>query len=112
MSASRCQPDLVAPDQRALGLTALDLLSGDLTGDEAELAAAFGSAEAVATGALYLAGFAVQALAAERSESVAATVERLRRLLSGDDGGGGVREPRRPQPDPGALDAEAVLPQF
>ena len=102
---------MVTPEQRALGLKALDLLSGDLDGDEAELSAAFGSAEAVATGALYLAGFAIQVLAVERLETVEATVEHLRRLIDDDDDDGGVREPRRPRPAPGALGAKVALPE-
>jgi hypothetical protein len=95
-------------DLRVLGLSALDLMDGGYSDDE--LAGTFGDLAAVAAGALYMAGFTVQVLAAEREESVPATVDYLRGLLGnsgGDDGSGGVREPRRPRPSPGGLSAEA-----
>ncbi len=96
-------------DLRVLGLSALDLMDGSYSDDE--VAGTFGDLDAVAAGAVYLTGFAVQALAAERQESVPATVDYLRGLLgkSGGHGEGtaGVREPRRPRPSPGGLAAEA-----
>ncbi len=95
-------------DLRALGLSALDLMDGGYSDDD--VAGTFGDLASVAAGAVYMAGFAVQALAVERQESVPATVDYLRGLLGnsgGDDGVGGVREPQRPRPSPGGLAAEA-----
>lgn len=89
-----------------MALVMLDLISGGES--DAELAARFGDHEAVAAGATYLAGFAVEALALQRREPVSATVEFLRQYLGDDgDGLGGVREPRRPQPSPGGATARA-----
>ena len=91
-----------------MALAMLALMSGD-DSDE-QLATRFGDHETVAAGAMYLAGFAVEALALQRREPVSATVEFLRRYLGeGDDGDGlgGVREPRRPQPSPGGATAQA-----
>ena len=95
-------------DRRAMARVMLDLIGGSES-DEA-LAARFGDHEAVADGAAYLAGFAVEALALQRREPVPATVRYLRQALDeGDDGGdglGGVREPRRPRPTPGRAAAQ------
>jgi hypothetical protein len=97
-------------DGRAMALVMLDLIGGSES-DEA-LAERFGDHEAVAAGAAYLAGFAVEALALQRREPVPATVAFLRQSLGeGDDGGdglGGVREPRRPHPAPGGAAAQAT----
>lgn len=97
-------------DRRAMALVVLDLIGGS-DGDEA-LAERFGDHEAVADGAAYLAGFAVQALALQRREPVSATVMFLRQSLGeGDDDGdglGGVREPRRPRPSPDGAAAQAA----
>ena len=94
-------------DRRAMALVMLDVIGGSER-DEA-LAARFGEPEAVAAGAAYLAGFAVEALALQRREPVAATVEFLRQALgegdNGTDGLGGVREPRAPRPSPGGATA-------
>ncbi len=95
-------------DLRAMGLSALDSMDGSYSDDD--VAGTFSDLASVAAGALYLAGFAVQALAVERQESVPATVDYLRGLLGnsgGDDEAGGVREPRRPPPSPSGLTAEA-----
>lgn len=96
-------------DLRALGLSALDLMDGSYSDDE--VASTFRDLESVATGAVYMIGFAVQALAVERHESVPATVDYLRGLLGNSGGTGegpaGVREPRRPRPSPGGLAAES-----
>ncbi len=96
-------------DRRAMALVMLDLIGGG-DSDEA-LAERFGDHEAVADGAAYLAGFAVEALALQRREPVSATVTFLRESLregDGDDGLGGVREPRRPRPSPGGAAAQAT----
>ena len=97
-------------DRSAMAVVMLDLILGGES-DEA-LAARFGDYEAVAAGAAYLAGFAVEALALQRREPVPATVAFLRQALGeGDDGGGGlggVREPRRPRPTPGGAAAQAI----
>jgi hypothetical protein len=97
-------------ERRAIALAVLDLIDGSAS-DEA-LAERFGDHEVVADGAAYLAGFVVQALARERREPASATVALLRRSLGeeddGDDGLGGVREPRRSGPSSGGAAAEAT----
>jgi hypothetical protein len=84
----------------------LDLMAGTVPDDE--LAETFGTHEDVELVATYLLGFTVQRLALDRGESVGATLNMLRRSLDdedGDDGQGGVREPRRPRPSPGSATA-------
>ncbi len=99
------------PDRRAMALVMLDLISG--SEDDEALATRFVDHEAVAAGAAYLAGYAVEALALQRGEPISATIQFLRQSLGGadDDGGdglGGVREPRRPRPSPGGASAQAT----
>jgi hypothetical protein len=100
----------MSADRRAMALVMLDLIGGSES-DET-LAERFGDHEAVAAGAAYLAGVAVEALALQRREPVLATVEFLRQSLGeGDDGGdglGGVREPRSPRPSPGGSAVQAT----
>lgn len=90
---------------KRLALASLDLMAGDKPDEE--LADALGSHESAAAGAAYLAGFAVQMLALHRGEEASATIRFLRAAISrdGDDGGAGVREPRRPLPSPGGASA-------
>ena len=98
----------MSEDLRVLGLSALDLMGGGYSDED--VAGTFSDHVSVAAGAVYMLGFAVQALAVERQESVPATVDYLRGLLGnsgGHDEAGGVREPRRPRPSPGGLAAEA-----
>jgi hypothetical protein len=98
-------------NRRAMALVILDLISGKES-DEA-LAERSGDYPAVAAGAAYLAGFAVEALALQRRESVPTTVAFLSTTLGDDaddaDGGddlGGVREARRPRPSPDGATAQ------
>lgn len=76
-------------DRRAMALMMLDLIGGS-DRDEA-LAERFGDHEAVADGAAYLAGFAVEALALQRRKPVLSTVMFPRQSLGeGDDDGDGL----------------------
>jgi hypothetical protein len=94
-------------DTKRLALATLDVMAG--TTPDLELADEMGDHQAAATGAAYLAGFVVEMLSIHRDEEVSETIRMVRAAIArnGENGGSGVREPRRPMPSSGGSAATA-----